>query len=160
MRKLIIAASALAIAAPAIAQPYPEPGYDPRDEEIVRSLPAPGEIEDMGDRVGDVADALLDTPVGPLREAVEGRRLSRRERSETLGDLASHDDPYARDRVRNEIAVASAQVGAAMDQLAVLTPVLRRTLEDAAIRMEAAIAQSRAARHDRRYDERYDDWDR
>ena len=78
MRKLIIAASALAIAAPAIAQPYPEPGYDPRDDEIVRSLPAPGEIEDMGDRVGDVADAILDTPVGPLREAVEGRRPARR----------------------------------------------------------------------------------
>ncbi|PSJ43298.1 hypothetical protein [Allosphingosinicella deserti] len=157
MRKLIIAASTFALAAPAFAQAYP----DPRDDEVVRSLPAPGEIDAMGDRVGAIADAILDTPVGPLREAIEGRRLSRRERDETLGDVASRDDPYARDRVRDEIAIASAGVGSAVEQLAVLTPVLRRSLEDAARRMEDAIAQSRARRGERRYDpDLEDDWER
>ena len=157
MRKLIIAASTFALAAPAFAQTYP----DPRDDEVVRSLPAPGEIDAMGDRVGAIADAILDTPVGPLREAIEGRRLSRRERDETLGDVASRDDPYARDRVRDEIAVASAGVGSAVEQLAVLTPVLRRSLEDAARRMEDAIAQSRVRRGDRRYEpDVEDDWER
>jgi hypothetical protein len=154
MRKLIVAASALAFAAPAFAQHHP----DPRDEEIVRSLPAPGEIEDMGDRAGAVADAILDTPVGPIREAVEGRRLSRREREETLGDVASRDDPYARERVRDEIAVATASVGAAVSELAVLTPILRRSLEDMTRRMEDAIDRSRDRVGDRRYDPR-DDWD-
>ena len=157
MRKLIIAASTFALAAPAFAQAYP----DPRDDEVVRSLPAPGEIDAMGDRVGAIADAILDTPVGPLREAIEGRRLSRRERDETLGDVASRDDPYARDRVRDEIAIASAGVGSAVEQLAVLTPVLRRSLEDAARRMEDAMARSRAHRDDRRYDpDVEDDWER
>ena len=157
MHKLVIAASTFALAEPAFANAY----ADPRDDEVVRSLPAPVEIDAMGVRVGAIADAILDTPVGPLREAIEGRRLSRRERDETLGDVASRDDPYARDRVRDEIAIASAGVGSAVEQLAVLTPVLRRSLEDAARRMEDAMARSRAHRDDRRYDpDVEDDWER
>lgn len=150
MRKLIIAAGALAFAAPALAQNYP----DPRDEDLVRALPHPGEIEAMGDTVGAVAEAILDTPVGPIREAIEGRRLSRREREETLGDVASRDDPYARERVRDEVAIATAGLGAAAEQLAVVAPVLRRSIEDAARRMEDAIADRRG--RDGRY--RDDDW--
>ncbi|TFI59158.1 hypothetical protein E2493_06440 [Sphingomonas parva] len=150
MRKLVLAASALAFAAPLAAQTYP----DPRDEEIVRSLPAPGEVEELGDRVGAVAEAILDTPVGPLREAVEGRRLDRREREETLGDVASRDDPYARERVRDEVAAATAGLGAAVEQFAVVAPVLRRSIEDAARRMEDAIEHRRGRRYDDRYDPR------
>jgi len=151
MLNLIIAASALACAAPVAAQTYP----DPRDEEIVRSLPAPGDVEALGDRVGAVAEAILDTPVGPIREAVEGRRLNRREREETLGDVASRDDPYARERVRDDVAAATAGLGAAVEQFAVVAPVLRRSIEDAARRMEDAIERSR----DRRYGDRYDNYD-
>jgi len=151
MRKLLLAASALAFAAPVAAQNYP----DPRDEEIVRSLPAPGEVEALGDRVGAVAEAILDTPVGPIREAVEGRRLDRREREETLGDVASRDDPYARERIRDEVEVATAGLGAAVEQFAVVAPVLRRSIEDAARRMEDAMAHGRD-RDYRDLDDRYD----
>ena len=150
MRKLIIAVSALACAAPAVAQPYP----DARDEEIARSLPQRGEIEAMGDTMGAVAEAILDTPVGPIREAVEGRRLPRREREETLGDVASRDDPYARDRVRRDVAVATAGLGAVVEQFAVVAPILRRSLEDAARRMEDAIEHPRRRDYDDRYDPR------
>ena len=152
MRKLIIAASALALAAPAGAQPAPQP----RDEEIARSLPQRGEIEAMGDTVGAVAEAILDTPVGPIREAVEGRRLPRREREETLGDVASRDDPYARERIRDDVAAATAGLGAAVEQFAVVAPILRRSLEDAARRMEDAIEHRRERDHDDRYDPRHD----
>ena len=152
MRKLIIAMSALAFAAPVAAQTYP----DPRDEDIVRAVPGRGEIEAVGDTVGAVAEAIMDTPVGPIREAVEGRRLSRREREETLGDVASRGDPYARDRVRRDVADATYGLGAAVDEFAVVAPVLRRSLEDAARRMEDAIAHRRSDRYDREYDRRDD----
>ena len=154
MRKLITAASmlapALVWAAPAAAQPYP----DPRDERIVRALPHPGEIEALGETMERVTDAIMDVDVGPVVDAVEGRRHSRGHR-ETLGDIASRDDPYARERVRDEIGLATAGLGAAVEQMAVLTPIFRRSIEDAARRMEDAIYRGRRAR-DRDYDRGYD----
>jgi hypothetical protein len=140
MRKLIIAASALApvllAAAPAAAQPYP----DPRDEEIVRALPDPRQIEELGDTLGRVAEALMDVPIGPIADAIDPYRRGRH-RDETLGDVASRGDPYARERIRDQVGAASVGVGAAAEQLAVLTPVLRRSLDDATRRMEDAMSR-------------------
>jgi hypothetical protein len=151
MRKLFVAASLLAPAllwaAPAAAQAYP----DPRDEEIVRSLPHPGQIEHMGDTLGRVAEAILDVPVGPILDAVDPHHR-RHHRDETLGDIAAHDDPYARERMRDRIGAATAGAAAAADQLAILTPVLRRSLEDATRRMQDAMEDSRRRAHDRAWD--------
>lgn len=144
MRKLIFAAGAIALAAPAAAQPYP----DPRDDEIVRELPPPGEIEAMGDALGDVADAIMDVDVGPVIDAVDPDRRYRHRRERTLGDLASRDDPYARERIRDSIGAATVGLAATVEQLAILTPVLRRSLEDAARRMDDAMRRHRR------------DWDR
>ena len=148
MRTLIIAATALAAALAATsagAQPYP----DPRDEAIARAIPPAAEIEAMGETLARVADALMDVDIGPVVDAIdpEGRGY-RRER--TLGEMASRDDPYARERMRDEIAGASVGLGAMAQELAVLAPVLRRSLEDAAHRMEDAIENSRARRYERR----------
>ena len=155
MRKLIIAASALAFAAPAFAQPH-----DPRDEEIVRALPHPGEIEEIGDTVGRVAEAILDVPIGPIADAVDPYRR-RHHRDETLGDIAGRDDPYVRERVRDQVGAATVGLGAAIEQLAVITPVLRRSLEDATRRMEDAIEDSRGRDRDYRRDRDHDrDYDR
>lgn len=152
MRKFLMAAASLAIAAPAIAeQPQqqipsaqgdiaPAPLPDPRDQEIRDSLPDPRELEAMGDVAARAMDAILDTPIGPLREAIEGRRLSRREREETLGDRARQDDPYFRERMRDQMGVAAIAVSALAEQMAVLTPVLRRTLEDVERRVEDAVS--------------------
>lgn len=142
MRKFLIAASAAALAAPVAAQsvpaPYPPAPVDPRDAELMRSIPHPGEIEAVGDAAGRVADAILGVPVGPLREAIEGRPLPRHEREETLGDQAAKDDPYFRQRMRDQIGMASVAVGALAQQMAVVTPVLRQTLEDVQRRVEDA----------------------
>ena len=136
MRKLIIAAALLGVAAPVAAQPYP----DPRDDEIVRELPRAGESEAMGDLVGRVGGAIVEVDVGPIRDAVDpGGRHYRRRGRETLGDVASRDDPYARERIRDEIGMATVGLGAAAEELAVLTPVLRRSFEDAARRMDEAM---------------------
>lgn len=154
MRKLIIAASVLALAAPAAAQPYP----DPRDEEIARSLPHPGEVETIGRTMEDVTDAILDVDVGPVVDAIDRSRgyPPRRYRDRTLGDIASRDDPYARERIREQIGVATVGAGAAVREMAILTPILRRSLEDAARRMEDAMRGRRYDRRDGDYDRDYD----
>jgi hypothetical protein len=156
LRKLIIAVTALAAAGPALAHP----GHDPRDEEIVRRLPPPEEVERIGDAIGRATDALMDVDVGPIADALDPwhRRYDRRGRRETLGDLAGRRDPYARERMRDEIGAVTVGLGAAVEEMAVMTPVLLRGLEEATRRMEDAIARGRDhRRYERRYDPRGDD---
>jgi hypothetical protein len=150
MRKLILAASVLACAAPAAAQPHP----DPRDDTVVRALPHPGQIEEVADTVGRVAEAIMDVPVGPIADAVDPYRRGRH-RDETLGDIANRDDPYARERIRDQIGAATVGLDAIVGELAVVTPVIRRSLEDAARRMDDAM-RGRGRDSDRRYDRDYD----
>ncbi|MGZ8284145.1 MAG: hypothetical protein ACXW27_03235 [Allosphingosinicella sp.] len=154
MRKLIIAMTALAAAAPAFAQPQ----YDPRDDDIVRRLPPPHEVERIGDSIGAATEALMDVDVGPIVDALDPyHRRYRHGRRETLGDLAGRRDPYARERMRAEIGAVTVGLGAAIEQMAVMTPLLRRSLEDSIRRMDEAIARGRAARpYDRDYDRRYE----
>lgn len=152
MRKLLIALTALAAASPLAAQPY----QDPRDEDIVRRLPPPQEVERIGDAIGATTDALMDVDVGPVADALDPyHRRYRYGRRETLGDLAGRRDPYARERMRAEIGAVTVGLGAAAGQMAVLTPVLRRSIEDATRRVEDAIERSRYA-YDRGYDRPYD----
>ena len=156
MRKLIIAACVAAAAAmPATAQPYPD------DDEIVRDLPPPGEIEEIGDRLGRVADAVMDVDVAPVVDAVDPQaRRYRRHRDVRVGDVVSRGDPYARDRIQGSIAAATYGIEAALRQIAILTPVLRRSIEDAERRMDDAMRR-RARDYDRDYDRDRDrDFDR
>ncbi len=157
MRKLIIAMTALAAAAPAFAQPH----HDPRGDDLARRLPPPHEVERIGDALGRTADALMDVDVGPIADAMDPyHRRYRHGRRETLGDLAGRRDPYARERIRGQIGAATVGLGAAMEQIAVMTPILRRSLEDATRRMEDAIARGRYSRpyeRDYRYEDRHDD---
>ena len=156
MRKLIIAMTALAAAAPAFAQPQ----YDPRDDDVVRRLPPPHEVERIGDSLGAATEALMDVDVGPIADALDPyHRRYRHGRRETLGDLAGRRDPYARERIRAEIGAVTIGLGAAVEQIAVMTPVLRRSLEDSIRRMEDAIARGRYSRpydRDYRYEDRHD----
>jgi hypothetical protein len=159
--KLLISAAVLGLGAPALAQQpvtvapgaQPHPGervdpldlppqeraipVDPRDEELIRGMPNSQDVGQVGEVASRAADAILDVPIGPLREAIEGRRLSR-EREETLGQRAAKNDPYFRDRMRDQIDVATVAVGALAEQMAVMTPVLRRTIEDVEQRIEDA----------------------
>jgi hypothetical protein len=150
LRKLIIAVTALAAAAPLAAQPV----SDPRDDEIVRRLPPPEEVERIGDSLGAAADALMDVDVGPIADALDPyHRRYRHGRRETLGDLASRRDPWARQRMRAEIGAVTVGLGAAMREVAIMTPALRRSLEEATRRMEDAIARGR---YSRPYGDRYE----
>jgi hypothetical protein len=161
LRRLIIAAASVAaFAAPAAAQPHPA------DEEAIRHLPPPGEIEAVGDTLGRVADAVMDVDVAPVVDAIDpDRRRYRRHRTETIGDIASRDDPYARERIRDSIGAATIGIEAAIRQLAILTPVLRRSIEDAERRIDDAMHRrpypgdrdwDRDRDRDRDYDRDYD----
>jgi hypothetical protein len=140
VRKLIIAMSALAVAAPAAAQP---PRPDPRDEALVRRIPPPEQIERMGDAIARVTDALMDIDIGPIVDAIDPAARRYRRGPETLGDLATRGDPYARERIRDEVGAATVGLGAAAEQMKVVTPVIRQSIEDAAARMEEAMERSR-----------------
>ena len=126
MRHSILAASAFAalFATPALAQPPRD--YAPPPPPHHR-LPPPDAAEMAGDRIGRVADALMDIDIGPLVDAIEpGARY--RGAPTSLGDLATRRDPYARARMHRDIAATSAGLGAAARDAAVIAPLARQAL--------------------------------
>lgn len=138
MRHSALTAAALACAAPAVAAEPPAypAGADP---EIARSLPSPEVMDRAARTVDAVVGAVMNVPVGPIVEAANpGRKLSKRERSQTVRDVATRDDPYAEERMRREMGAITAGMGDMAVQLAVITPILRQTVEDAQRRIEAA----------------------
>jgi hypothetical protein len=148
MRKLLIAAAAVALAGPAHAQQVFTPELD---EDIERAIPPAEEVEAAGAAVDAVVGAVLDVPVGPIVDAVEaadpdrrGRRSGPRDR--TLRDVAGRDDPYFEERLRDSIRRVTAGMADTMDQVAILAPVLRRSLADMERDIAIAIAESRARR--------------
>lgn len=139
LRKLILTGCLAAAATAASAQPRYDPRYDPRDAEMMRRLPPPGEIARTGDTLHRVLDAMMDIRVGPLVDALDPAARYDPYRPETLGDVASRDDPYARDRLHYEVDRTAMGLGAATREVAILAPVLRRSIEDATRRVESAM---------------------
>jgi hypothetical protein len=150
MRKLILAASAIAFAASA-AQAQSSPTFpEEMDDDIVRSLPPPEVVEDMAHGVGRAAEAILDVPIGRVVNAIDPTK--RVHPNETIGGLAGRDDPYARERIRDSIGGLAAGMGDMMASVAVVAPALRRSLADLEVNLERAMRESRGRRyeHDRR----------
>lgn len=143
MRKLILAATALAFAVPAAASAQSSPTFpEEMDEDIVRSMPHPAEVEAMADVAGRAAEAVLDVPIGGLVQAIDPRR--RVHRDDTIEDLS--DDPYLRDRVRHSVGGLAGGMGDIMSQVAVVAPALRRSLADLERNLDRAIHDSRRGR--------------
>ncbi|MEA3037112.1 MAG: hypothetical protein QOH04_2889 [Sphingomonadales bacterium] len=158
MRNLVLAAGLLALAAPAAAQPrphHPAP-YPPPRPRIEDRLPRPYEVERIGTMIERVTDALLDVDVGPVADAIDPYRRYEPRRPETLGELATRRDPYARRRLHNEIEDTSAGLGAATSELAAMTPLLRAEIANTARRIDDAVRESRI-RRDRDYERDYRD---
>jgi hypothetical protein len=144
MRHLILAAGASALAllaaAPAAAQP-PRPAAPPPHR-----LP-PNPVGQYGDRIGRVADAIMDIDLGPLVDAIDpGARTRGTPRS--LGDIATRRDPYARARMHEEIDATSAGLGAAARDAAVMAPLVRQALRQVTRDIDAATRDARARYYD------------
>ena len=107
----------------------------------------------MADTAGRAAEAILDVPVGGVVRAIDPHR--RVGRDDTIADVSR--DPYLRERVRDSVGGLSVAMQDIMAQVAVLAPELRRSMAGLENNMDRAIRDSRARRHDRDYDRRYDD---
>ncbi len=155
MRNLILGLSAVALAAPA-AHAQSSPSF-PRemDEEIVRSLPHPAEVEGAAEAVGRAAEAILDVPIGGVVRAIDPTR--RVHPDDTVEDVAGGRDPYVRERIRDSVDDLAVGMGAVAAQMAVIAPELRRSLAGIEESIDRAIHDGRSSRgrdYDRRYDRR------
>jgi serine/threonine protein kinase HipA of HipAB toxin-antitoxin module len=133
LRKLILAGAFAAVSATAAA------AQPPRDAPPPRRLPAPAEIARAGNALDRVLDALMDVRIGPVVDAIDPGARYDRYRPETVGDLASRDDPWARQRLHAEVGRTTAGMAAATREVAVLAPVLARELAEASRRIEDAV---------------------
>lgn len=133
MRKLILAFTALTLAAPALAQPY----ADPRDQELIESLPHPYEVEEMGDRLGDAVGAIVNVPVGGVINAIDP--TARAHPGTTIRDVAGRDDPYFEERMQDQVAGLSLKMADLVRGVAIAAPALRRSLDELERSLGAAI---------------------
>jgi hypothetical protein len=148
MRTLVLAAGAIAFAASAAQAQSSQTFPEEMDDEIVRSLPPPEVVEDMAHGVGRAAEAVLDVPIGRVVRAIDPTK--RVHPDETLGDLASRDDPYARERIQDSIGGLAAGMGDMVARLAVVAPALRRSLADLERNLDQAMREgSRERRYER-----------
>jgi hypothetical protein len=125
LRILTVAASlsALAAAAPALAQPVP----DPRDDALVRALPHPYEVEEMGDKMGRAVGAITRVPIGDVVNAIDP--AARAHPNATIADVAGRGDPYFEERMQDQVAGMSLKMADMVRGMAVVMPQLRRSLE-------------------------------
>jgi hypothetical protein len=134
VRTFLLGICLLGLAAPVAAAPYSD------EDDDRRALPPQEELERGADKLHRVLDALMDIRVGPLVDAVdpEGAR-DRYRRDETLGEMAARDDPYYRERMHDSIEGATAGMSGMIARLALITPVLERSLEDVERSIEDAM---------------------
>ena len=136
LRKLILTAGLAAAATAASAQP---PRDDPRYDRAGPPLPPPGELARARDSLDRVLDALMDVRIGPVVDAIDPGARYDPYRPETVEDLATRNDPYARQRLHAEVGRTAAGIGAAAREVAILAPALRRSIDDARRRMADAV---------------------
>ena len=150
MYKLLIVAAATAIAAPALAQG--QRPVDPIEEEIVRAIPDPAQVEAMAPALDRMLGALLAIDIGPIIDAADPdrRREDYGRRGRTLGALGSRDDPYFEDRLRSSIYEVTADTGRMMGAFATAAPALARSLREMQNALGAAIDDYHRRSGDRR----------
>lgn len=155
MRRLILTVSLLVLAAPAAYAQSSQSFPREMDEDIVRSLPHPGEVEAMADTVGRAAEAMLDVPIGGVVGAIDPSR--RVHRDSTVEEVIGEDDPYMRERIRDSASGLAAGMGDMMAQVAVMAPELRRALAGLEHSLERSMRNVRERRYERDYDRGYEE---
>lgn len=130
MHKLLIAAAAAVLAAPAFAQ---EPIVrDPLEDEIVRAIPDPGEVEAMAPALDRSMDALMNLDVGPIMDAADPyrRHPGYGAPGRTLRELGRRSDPRFEQRMRSTIYGSTADMSRMMGAFAAAAPALARSFRE------------------------------
>ena len=152
MHKLLIVAAAAALAAPAMAK---EPASAEQiEEQIVRAIPEPEQIEAMAPALDRMLAAFLTIDIGPIIDAVDPNRRGPDygRPGRTLGALGRRDDPHFEDRLRSSVHDATADMGRMMGAFETAAPALARSLVQMRDALGAAIEdyERRSERRDRR----------
>jgi hypothetical protein len=136
MRIVFTAALLCAAATPALAQSQPQPPQD-KAEAIVRALQNPLVQAGAAAMLGNLADAVLDTRVGPVARYADPTIGEQ----DTLGDIQRRRDPdfdrHLQADTRRAVAAAAALGQNALE--------MRASLDETAARLRAALAPLRGA---------------
>ncbi|MDG2534348.1 hypothetical protein P6144_11860 [Sphingomonas sp. HITSZ_GF] len=134
MRLVLAAILLCAAATPALAQSQPQPD---KAEAIVRALQNPMVQAGAAAMLGNLADAVLDTRVGPVARYADPTIGEQ----DTLGDIQRRRDPdfdkHLQADTRRVVAVAAALGQNALE--------MRASLDETAARLRAALQPLRAA---------------
>ena len=137
MRHLIFAA-VIGCALPAVAFAQSSPNFPAEmDQDIVRSLPHPYDVEDAGEKLGDTLGAILDVPIGGVVQSIDPTARVRRD--DTIADVAGRDDPEFEARLQDDVRGMSLKAADLVRQLTVAAPALRRSLAELERNLNSAV---------------------
>ena len=139
MHKLLILATAATLAAPALAKEPASAGEI--EDQIVRAMPDPEQIEAMAPALDAMLGALMTIDVGPIIDAADpNRRGSDYGRpGRTIGALGSRGDPDFEERIHSSVYSATADMGRMMGAFESAAPALARSLVQMRDALGAAI---------------------
>jgi len=125
MRKFL-ALPLVLVATPALAQDrHPAPSTDQRVAAVGDALSNPGVQESAATLVSALADAMLDTHVGPVARYTDPRDSVRP--GDTLRDVVTRDDPGFERRLHDDTRGVVAQAGQVTHDAATMTAELNAT---------------------------------
>jgi hypothetical protein len=136
MRIVLTAALLCATATPALAQSQPQPPQD-RAEAIVGALQNPLVQAGAAAMLGNLADAVLDTRVGPVARYADPTIGEQ----DTLGDIQRRRDP----EFDRHLQADTRRAAAAAAVLGKNALEMRASLNETAARLRAALQPLRAA---------------
>jgi hypothetical protein len=111
------------------------PPAAPDQIQIPPQLTDPATADRVADMMEAMSKALLSLPAGQLEAAAEGRAPTARERTMTVRDLGSRDDPKFERNFDRQIANARPVIRQTMEVFAKSLPAMNRALSEMAEQM-------------------------
>jgi hypothetical protein len=137
MRLMLIPASLLLCAAPALAQ---APAGPTPVSQVQQALSDPAMVDKLANTMQALSQALLDLPVGKVQAAVEGRKPTSAEKKLTVRDLGRRENrDFDRDFQR-QMAETKPMIQQSMKALSEALPAVMQSLEQAGRALDRAAA--------------------
>jgi hypothetical protein len=137
MRLMLIPASLLLCAAPALAQAPVAPAPE---SQVQQALNDPAMADKLANTMQALSQAFLDLPVGKVQAAVEGRKPTSAEKKLTVRDLGRRENrDFDRDFQR-QMAETKPMIQHSMKALSEALPAVMQSLEQAGRALDRAAA--------------------